>query len=420
MSPRDATSPIYNGKSFLDGLEIMYRQRSIEDEHDEVDKEYRPPGPNEEELNSSDEEDDEDEYTHMAPGRRRQCNAGTQESVPDRTSSQHEIVASQPNLSSPPTTDSSVASSSRRVRGRVVGHESEKRMRILGSRISVPLGAASGAFEGEYASTFAIELGSHIRRLVPLNKETWAAIDDGCKEAIFTAAAQKYDFGDWKTDARVVIAVGKLAMHTYREFRAELHKAYKKLLEKGHDPKQYPYDTQRAAQWVWLIENKWETPEWKRKSQRNSESRSKVKTLHTAGSRSFAAQFSIMQADEQQATPSQADLYRQQHYSKKKGRWITDHAEETHRRMEEALSQPEINSPVAEQQVIENLLGKRVARRQGYRSRGPSSSSASILVSSEMSTLRQQLADSLKAQEELRRQYEESQKQMQDQAAMQI
>ncbi|XXG47541.1 hypothetical protein AAC387_Pa02g2171 [Persea americana] len=252
----------------------------------------------------------------------------------------------------------------------------------------LPDGVASAAFEGEYASTFGTELGSHIRRLVPLNKETWAAIDDGCKEAIFTAAAQKYDFGDWKTDARVAIAVGKLAMHTYREFRAELHKAYKKLLEKGHDPKQYPYDTQRAAQWVWLIENKWETPEWKRKSQRNSESRSKVKTLHTAGSRSFAAQFSIMQADEQQATPSQADLYRQQHYSKKKDRWITDHAEETHRRMEEALSQPEINSPVAEQQVIENLLGKRVARRQGYRLRGPSSSSASILVSSEMSTLR--------------------------------
>ncbi|KAJ8629509.1 hypothetical protein MRB53_022832 [Persea americana] len=239
------------------------RQRSVEDEHDDVDKEYRPPGPNEEELNSLDEEDDEDEYTHMAPGRRRQCTAGTQESVPDRTSSQHEIVAGQPDLSSPPTTDSSVASSSRRVRGRVVGHESEKRIRILGSRISVPLGVASRAFEGEYASTFAIELGSHIRKLVPLNKETWAAIDDGCKEAIFTAAAQKYDFGDRKTDARVAIAVGKLAMHTYREFRAELHKAYKRLLEKGHDPKQYPYNTQRAAQWVWLIENKWETPEWK-------------------------------------------------------------------------------------------------------------------------------------------------------------
>eukprot|EP00268_Persea_americana_P056571 TRINITY_DN668_c1_g2_i7.p1 TRINITY_DN668_c1_g2~~TRINITY_DN668_c1_g2_i7.p1 ORF type:complete len:173 (-),score=35.67 TRINITY_DN668_c1_g2_i7:236-754(-) len=36
-----------------------------------------------------------------------------------------------------------------------------------------------------------------------------------------------------------------------------------------------------------------------RKSQRNLESRSKVKTLHTAGSRSFTTQFSIMQADEQ-------------------------------------------------------------------------------------------------------------------------
>ena len=52
-------------------------------------------------------------------------------------------------------------------------------------------------------------------------------------------------------------------MHIYREFRVELHKAYKKLLEKRHGPKQCPYDTQRVAQWIWLIENKWKTPEWK-------------------------------------------------------------------------------------------------------------------------------------------------------------
>ena len=82
-----------------------------------------------------------------------------------------------------------VALSSQRVQGRVVGHESEKRMRILGSRISVTLGAQSGAIEGANVSTFGIELGSHIRRHVPLHKETWGAIDDGCKEAIFTAAA---------------------------------------------------------------------------------------------------------------------------------------------------------------------------------------------------------------------------------------
>ena len=82
-----------------------------------------------------------------------------------------------------------VSSSSWRVWGRVVGHESEKRMRILDSRISVSLGAQSGAFEGANASTFAIELGSHIRRFAPLHKETWGAIDDGCKEAVFIAAA---------------------------------------------------------------------------------------------------------------------------------------------------------------------------------------------------------------------------------------
>ncbi|KAJ8630352.1 hypothetical protein MRB53_023675 [Persea americana] len=206
---------------------------------------------------------DERGFAHMAPGRCRQYSAEPQVSVPDCITSQHEIGAGQPDISSPPITGNSIVSSSRRVRGRVVGHESEKRMRILGSRISVPLGAQSGAFEGANASTFAIELGSHIRWLAPLHKKTWGAINDGCKEPIFTAAAQKYDFGDWKTDAHVAVVDGRLAMHIYREFRAELHRAYKKLLEKGQDPKQCPYDTQRAAQWIWLIENKWETPEWK-------------------------------------------------------------------------------------------------------------------------------------------------------------
>ncbi|KAJ8624208.1 hypothetical protein MRB53_032738 [Persea americana] len=213
-------------------------QLFLEDEHYDVDKEYRPARHSEEELNLSDEEELEDEFAHTAPGKRRQYSAEPQVSVPD-------------------------PSPSRRVRGRVVGHESEKRMRILGSRIYVPLGAQSGAFEGANASTFAIELGSQIRQLAPLHKETWGAIDDGCKEAIFTVAVQKYDFVDWKTDAHVAVAVGRLVMHIYREFRAELHRAYKKLLEKGQDPKRCPYDTQRAAQWIWLIENKWETPEWK-------------------------------------------------------------------------------------------------------------------------------------------------------------
>lgn len=59
------------------------------------------------------------------------------------------------------------------------------------------------------------------------------------------------------------MAVQKLAMHIYREFRSELHMKYKKLLGEGHDPRQYPPDPQRADQWIWMIEHKWETPEWK-------------------------------------------------------------------------------------------------------------------------------------------------------------
>ncbi|XXG62836.1 hypothetical protein AAC387_Pa05g1138 [Persea americana] len=96
-------------------------------------------------------------------------------------------------------------------------------------------------------------------------------------------------------------------------------------------------------------------------------------------------------------------------------------------RLELGLSQSEVsNSPVAKQQLIENVLGKRVTRREGSLSRGPALVSSSTTMATEMSSLRQQLPESqrvqeelrqqLKAQEELRQQQEESLKQLQDQA----
>ncbi|XXG55052.1 hypothetical protein AAC387_Pa03g2786 [Persea americana] len=92
-------------------------------------------------------------------------------------------------------------------------------------------------------------------------------------------------------------------------------------------------------------------------------------------------------------------------------KWITPHAEATYQRLDLGLSQPEVSgSPVAQQQLIEGVLGKRVARRQGYRSRGPASIPSSTVATTEVSSLRQQLAESQRAQEELRRQCEEAQK----------
>ena len=80
-------------------------------------------------------------------------------------------------------------------------------------------------------------------------------------------------------------------------------------------------------------------------------------------------------------------------------------------RLEQGLSQPEVSdSPVAQQQLIEGVLGKRVARRQGYRSRGPASIPNSNVAATEVISLRQQLAESQSAQEELRRQCEVAQK----------
>ena len=82
-----------------------------------------------------------------------------------------------------------VASTSRRVRGKVVGSVAEKRMKALGVKMIVPLGEMSGAFEGVNASTFAVELGSHIQRIAPYDKPTWSVVDDGTREAVYMAAS---------------------------------------------------------------------------------------------------------------------------------------------------------------------------------------------------------------------------------------
>eukprot|EP00268_Persea_americana_P067216 TRINITY_DN9216_c0_g1_i2.p1 TRINITY_DN9216_c0_g1~~TRINITY_DN9216_c0_g1_i2.p1 ORF type:complete len:126 (-),score=8.72 TRINITY_DN9216_c0_g1_i2:827-1204(-) len=88
-------------------------------------------------------------------------------------------------------------------------------MKALGGKMNVLLGAMSGAFEGVNASTFTVELGSHIRRIAPYDKPTWVMVDEGTREAVYVAVSQKFDFGWWKTDQVVKKTVHKLAMHIY-------------------------------------------------------------------------------------------------------------------------------------------------------------------------------------------------------------
>ncbi|KAJ8629241.1 hypothetical protein MRB53_022564 [Persea americana] len=192
---------------FLKALEGPTRRRvTPEDEDDDFNMEYRP-SRSEEELSSSGEDDLEDEFANMVgQGRQRHRSAVSQvqraasqhtvpehavsqSTVPERAASQSTVperAASQsteisvraravtdPDLSIAHSTDSSVASTSRRVRGKVVGSAAEKRMKALGVKLIVPLGEMSGAFEGVNASTFVVELGSHLRRIAPYDKPTW-------------------------------------------------------------------------------------------------------------------------------------------------------------------------------------------------------------------------------------------------------
>ncbi|KAJ8619863.1 hypothetical protein MRB53_028392 [Persea americana] len=101
---------------------------SSEDEDDDFNMEYRP-SRSEEEFSFSGEDDLEDEVIVL------------QSTVPERAASQSTEISARacaitdPDLSSAPSTDSSVASTSRRVRGKVVGLAAEKRMKALGVKI---------------------------------------------------------------------------------------------------------------------------------------------------------------------------------------------------------------------------------------------------------------------------------------------
>ena len=70
--------------------------------------------------------------------------------------------------------------------------------------------------------------------------------------------------------------------------------------------------------------------------------------------------------------------------------------------LELGLSQFEVSkSPVVQQELIEEVQGKRAMRRQGYRSWVPKSISSSIAVATEMSSFWQQPVELQIAQEEL-------------------
>ncbi|XXG82415.1 hypothetical protein AAC387_Pa10g0371 [Persea americana] len=79
-----------------------------------------------------------------------------------------------------------------------------------------------------------------------------------------------------------------------------------------------------------MIDNLWETMEWKEKSKKVRASQSKMPWNHTSGSRSFLACSSIIRAQNDGHAQPFPDFYRDTHYMHWKKKWINEEAQKTH------------------------------------------------------------------------------------------
>ncbi|CAL5411053.1 unnamed protein product [Camellia sinensis] len=271
--------------------------------------------------------------------------------------------ATQPNhLSSPCTmTNSGVASipvlGKKRVRGPTRGKNVEKIRKERGDRIPVTLNRLTKAIEEDYATPLAAALGQQIRVHAPVRNDGWLEIAFGLRESIVTRVGQTFDFGDYNNDIL------------------------------------YPCT---KDDWEWMIDNLWETDDWKVKSENAMKARGCVKYNHTSGSRSFASRASIIV---QGSKPTITKLFEDTHKRHRHGGvWINNTAEEHHATMVSKIaeqSQPSVTHPLSEEQISREVLGKRSVFLKGYGIRKDSTSSSTHFEApnSEVIVLQQQLVD---------------------------
>ncbi|XP_028097323.1 uncharacterized protein LOC114297148 [Camellia sinensis] len=126
-----------------------------------------------------------------------------------------------------------------------------------------------------------------------------------------------------------------------------------------------------------MIDNLWETDDWKVKSENAMKARGCVKYNHTSGLRSFASRASIIV---QGSKPTITKLFEDTHKRHRHGGvWINNTAEEHHATMVSKIaeqSQPSVTHPLSEEQISREVLGKRSVYLKGYGIRKDSTSSS--------------------------------------------
>ncbi|CAL5416244.1 unnamed protein product [Camellia sinensis] len=208
---------------------------------------------------------------------------------------------------------------------------------------------------------------------------------------------QTFDFGDYNNDVDVRCIIDHKCQTLYSEWKSGLHIHYKSLKEDNvSDLKSQILYPCTKDDWEWMIDNLWETDDWKVKSENMMKARGCVKYNHTSGSRSFASRASIIV---QGSKPTITKLFEDTHKRHRHGGvWINNTAEEHHATMVSKIveqSQPSVTHPLSEEQISREVLGKRSVYLKGYGICKDSTSSSTHFEApnSEVIVLQQQLVD---------------------------
>ncbi|CAL5364990.1 unnamed protein product [Camellia sinensis] len=144
----------------------------------------------------------------------------------------------------------------KRVRGPTRGKNVEKIRKERGDRIPVTLNRLTRAIEGDYATPLAAALGQQIRVHAP----------------------QTFDFGDYNNDVDVRCIIDHKCQTLYSEWKSRLHTHYKSLKKDNvSDLKSQILYPCTKDDWEWMIDNLWETDDWKVKSENAMKARGCVK-----------------------------------------------------------------------------------------------------------------------------------------------
>ncbi|KAI8557079.1 hypothetical protein RHMOL_Rhmol05G0306600 [Rhododendron molle] len=238
--------------------------------------------------------------------------------------------------------------------------------KTLGQPIPVVINPETMSIEGKYATSVACAIGLNIRDHAPVRDIGWGDIDFGIRESIILRVGQMFGLGDYKNDMVVRRVIDIKCQSLYANWKCDLHKHYKDLKKKKvSDIKSRALYPCNPNDWVFMIENVWETKDWKMKSDRGVHARSCLKFNHTSGSLSFAARAAKFIKENHKKQPF-AEHFKETHIRHRLGKdvWINDKAKEAHQEIVRITS--DVTNPQTEEHASVEVLGKRSGYLKGY------------------------------------------------------